>query len=129
MAEQRDLAASLLTLAGDDKAAARTLLTADAPPAIAGFHCQQAVEKALKAVLADRGGAFPHTHNLGLLVQLCDDAGAAPPESLSEIDRLTPFAVQIRYGTSHSPAVDLATAVAWAEQTLVWSVATVSSGP
>jgi HEPN domain-containing protein len=79
MASQHDLASGLLNLARDDQAAAKTLLDADSPTSIVGFHCQQAVEKALKAVLAVRGLEFPYTHNLGLLIQFCEDAGAALP--------------------------------------------------
>ncbi|HQL53970.1 MAG TPA: HEPN domain-containing protein [Phycisphaerae bacterium] len=31
---------------------------------IIGFHCQQAAEKLLKALLSELGVAFPRTHNL-----------------------------------------------------------------
>ena len=41
--------------------------------AIVGFHAQQAVEKAFKAVLAMVGAEFPFTHNIALLMQLCED--------------------------------------------------------
>lgn len=60
MATAGDLARDLLARAAEDLAAARALL--DAPgvsEAIVGFHCQQAAEKALKAVLASRGVDFP----------------------------------------------------------------------
>src|SRR5688500_3894812 len=76
MASQHDLATTLLGLAGDDLAAAKTLLDAESSPLIVGFHCQQAVERALKAVLAARGADFPYTHDVGLLIQLCEDAAA-----------------------------------------------------
>lgn len=96
MASQHDLASDLLRLAQDDYTAARTLLDADSSQAISGFHCQQAIEKALKAVLADKGWDFPYTHNLGLLIQLCEDAGSPLPAPSGDVDRLTPFAVQMR---------------------------------
>lgn len=83
MASQHDLATTLLRLAAEDHAAAKTLLDADSPPSIVGFHCQQAAEKALKAVLAVEGLDFPYTHDLGLLMQLCEDAGAALAASCS----------------------------------------------
>lgn len=63
-----------------------------------GFHAQQAVEKALKAAIAKRNEEFPFTHDIGLLMQLCQDAGLNLPVDLSEADRLTPYAAAIRYG-------------------------------
>ena len=109
MASQHDLATRLLGLAADDLAAAKTLLDAESSPLIVGFHCQQAVEKALKAVLAERGVNFPYTHDVGLLIQLCEDAAAALPEEL-HLDRLTSFAVQARYSGVQVPDLALATA-------------------
>lgn len=125
MASQRDLATNLLQVARDDRAAAATLLRAGSAPLIVGFHCQQAVEKALKAVLAVQGVEFPYTHDLALLIQLCHDAGAVLPASLGNVDRLTPFAVQVRYGTTQSPEVDLRTALSWVDQVMEWSGARV----
>lgn len=66
--------------------------------AIVGFHAQQAVEKALKAVLAFHGVEVPLTHNLAGLADLCAAEAATLPSSLAEIDRLTPFGVRLRYG-------------------------------
>jgi HEPN domain-containing protein len=129
MAGQHDLATDLVRLAAEDHAAAKTLLDADSPPSIVGFHCQQAVEKALKAVLADQGLEFPYTHNLGLLMQLCEDGGAALPIALADVDRLTPFAVQMRYGGVQSPDLDLDTALGWADQTIGWSRTQLDSSP
>lgn len=123
MADQHDLAVDLLSLARDDETAARTLIDADSPESIVGFHCQQAVEKALKAVLADAGLDFPFTHNIGLLIQLCEDTGVALPEDLADIDRLTPYAVHLRYGTVHAPTVELKIAVEWVARTLAWASA------
>jgi len=78
-------------------------------------------KKALKAVLASAGAEFPFTHNLGLLMQLCEDAGLDLPQSLSEVDMLTPYAAQVRYGSvpavtaSRSAMLDLASeATEWA---------------
>ena len=62
MASRADLARELLGLARGDEAAARAMLDSDAvSDAIIGFHSQQAVEKALKAVLAASGVDFPFT--------------------------------------------------------------------
>jgi HEPN domain-containing protein len=127
MASQHDLATTLLGLAADDLAAAKTLLDAESSGLIVGFHCQQAVEKALKAVLAVRGADFPYTHDVGLLIQLCEDAATAPPEELRDIDRLTPFAVQARYSGVQVPDLALESALAWVDETLEWSRAQLES--
>lgn len=61
-ATEDDVPSVLLGLACDDELAARALLPVKGvTDAIVGFHAQQAVEKSLKAVLAYRGVAFPHT--------------------------------------------------------------------
>lgn len=117
MASQRDLAEELLALARDDEAAARALLDVGVvTDRIVGFHAQQAVEKALKAVLAVHDVEFP----FGALAELSMNAGAALPPELSEIDQLTPFGVSLRYGALDDLVpVARTTALAWAEQTIV----------
>jgi hypothetical protein len=63
MSASADLPELLLGLARDDEFAARSLLPVEGvADSILGLHAQQAVEKALKAALASRGVAFPHTH-------------------------------------------------------------------
>jgi len=44
------------------------------PMVVACFHCQQAVEKSLKAFLAARDIPFLYRHDLGYLLDLCHDA-------------------------------------------------------
>ncbi len=64
MAGPADLARQLLELAAADELAARTLSdAAGISDAIVGFHAQQSVEKALKAVLASHEIEFPFTHD------------------------------------------------------------------
>ena len=84
-------------------------------------HCQQGVEKARKAVLAARSVDFPFTHDIGLLIQLCEDAGTPLPEALADVDRLTPFAVHMRYGAIFGPDLDLAVALGWVAETIGWA--------
>ena len=101
MADQHDLARGLLDLAHDDHVAASALLdVAAVSDAIVGFHAQQAVEKALKAVLADRGVTYPFTHDVGLLTALCADAGIDTPALLHDADLLTPYGVALRYAAT-----------------------------
>ncbi len=94
----------------------------DVLPEQMAFHAQQAVEKALKALLVDRGVDFPRTHDLQELMDLVSEIGEAVPTGLQEAVGLTPFAVQYRYPGDEDPlgaeearfAIDLAgRAVAW----------------
>jgi HEPN domain-containing protein len=64
---------------------------------IFGFHCQQACEKLLKALLSHNGIAYPRTHNLRLLMDLLADAGNGLPNELIELDMLTPYGTLFRY--------------------------------
>lgn len=122
--QQHDLALELLRLARDDLNAARLLSAhAEASDTIIGFHCQQAAEKALKAVLAEADVDFPRTHNLLHLMQLLGDHGYALPPELDDLRLLTPYAVAMRYGGTielgleRQPGLDLASeAIRWADK-------------
>jgi HEPN domain-containing protein len=61
---------------------------------IVGFHCQQAAEKYLKALLTRCQIEFPKTHDIKMLLQLAGDRVA---DSLGSAQWLTPFGVAIRY--------------------------------
>jgi HEPN domain-containing protein len=50
-----------------------TLQDADLADWPAGFHLQQAAEKALKAVLVAHGSQVPRTHDLDHLVELVEE--------------------------------------------------------
>lgn len=61
------------------------------------FHCQQCVEKYLKAYLQERGQRFPAVHDLIALLELC-----LPHDGIFELQRdllkdLTRYAVEFRY--------------------------------
>jgi HEPN domain-containing protein len=122
MSSTPDLPGDLLALAREDLAAAEALDRAervsDAP---VGFHAQQAVEKALKAAIASRGQDFPFNHDLGLLMQLCQDAGLELPAGLIDADRLTPYAAAVRYGLGDPGAVATADALHWAALAIEWA--------
>jgi HEPN domain-containing protein len=66
------------------------------PDEIFGLHAQQAVEKALKAWLAQRDQDIPRTHNLRLLLVRLNQSGEDVTWEWDFID-LTAFAVQFRY--------------------------------
>jgi HEPN domain-containing protein len=62
-----------------------------------GFHCQQAAEKLLEALLSRLGAPFRKTHDLRELMDLLTDRGQPLPEQLAELDQFTPYAVVFRY--------------------------------
>ncbi|MDX6538289.1 MAG: hypothetical protein QOD37_2630 [Gaiellales bacterium] len=103
----RDHARLLLRKAYEDEVAVRKLADdAEIADAVVGFHAQQAVEKALKAVLAASGRSYPWTHDLRHLIELLADAEASLPEDLLEVRRLTPWAAEFRYGASIDEPLD-----------------------
>jgi HEPN domain-containing protein len=126
MADHRDLARELLVRARDDELAAQALLrVGEVSDVIVAFHAQQAVEKALKAALASIGAEFPFTHDLGLLMQLCEDADLDLPNSLAEADLLTPYAAQLRYGSPQSATVSRVQALEFATEARSWAASLV----
>jgi HEPN domain-containing protein len=62
-----------------------------------GFHCQQAVEKYVKALLTYYQVEFPKTHKIGELLLLLSTANREAAEALAGTDWLTPFGVEVRY--------------------------------
>jgi HEPN domain-containing protein len=122
MGGEHELARQLLDRAADDVIAAGTLLEVDAvSDAIIGFHAQQAVEKALKAVLTVRGIDYPFTHDLELLAALCERAGMTLPSDLADVPRLSPYATRLRYGDISADTVNRATALRWGRGAVSWA--------
>ena len=70
----------------------KTLLTYGAT-----FHAQQCAEKYLKALLVARGQVFPRIHDLAALSDLCLRNGIIIPVDQDALERLTAYAVQVRY--------------------------------
>jgi HEPN domain-containing protein len=62
-----------------------------------GFHCQQAAEKLLKALLSAAGGTFRKTHDLAVRLGNLSEAGVQLPPEFDAIDALTPFGSVYRY--------------------------------
>ena len=61
------------------------------------FHAQQAVEKALKAVLLRKSIRFPAIHDIEELVQIGRQEGVQFPDWAEDLASLTPYAVETRY--------------------------------
>ena len=64
---------------------------------VIGFHCQQAAEKMLKALLSDLGASFHKTHELGALMESLAHCGEPLPPDFETLDALTPFGAVYRY--------------------------------
>jgi len=92
--------AEWLARAQADLAAVELLLKFDEyPTAILAFHCQQVVEKSLKAFLTARNAPFLFRHDLAYLLDLCSEVDPSFEELEPEISGLTPYAVDGRYPT------------------------------
>ncbi|MDY7030811.1 MAG: HEPN domain-containing protein, partial [Thermodesulfobacteriota bacterium] len=61
------------------------------------FHCQQTVEKYLKAFLVYHQIYFPKTHRIMDLLELCATKDSSFKVELENADNLTDYAVEIRY--------------------------------
>ena len=61
------------------------------------FHAQQAAEKYLKAVLAERVTRFPKVHDLTRLLDLIDPAINELSAMRADLDALSRLSVQVRY--------------------------------
>ena len=96
--KQREQAILLVKKAADDEALLDEILSSrQVSDEIFGFHCQQATEKLLKALLSLLNVGYPRTHNLRLLMDLLADAGQPLPKDFSELDILTPYGTLFRY--------------------------------
>ena len=71
----------------------------------ATFHAQQCVEKYLKALLLSCRQAFPRTHDLIALHDLCMRNSISVPVDQDKLERLAAYAVQVRY-PGEDPTLD-----------------------
>jgi len=98
-----------LQKAESDIKVARHILEMDDPPTDAiCFHCQQAIEKYLKAFLTYHDVRVKKTHDLGILLKMCLEMDKEFESMDKEkIASLTSFAVEIRYPDEiYTPTID-----------------------
>jgi HEPN domain-containing protein len=93
----REIVTEWMRHARSDMAIARMVENDEIAPEIIAFHAQQAVEKALKALLIQRQVDFPRTHVIGVLIGLCKECGYKIEENLEEATTLSRYAVASRY--------------------------------
>lgn len=120
---QQELARLLLQKARQDFDAARNFSAADKiADEIIGFHAQQAIEKALKAILTCAGVEFEFTHDLALLLEEVEKLGHKSPATSDDVEELTPFAVQFRYSIlGEDEPFDRQAAAQLAEKFVEWA--------
>lgn len=122
LSPESDQAEFLLRKAAEDEAVLTALAdNEDISDAVLGFHAQQAVEKAMKAVLAALGDDYPWTHDLQLLLRRLEDADVEVPASVSEARRLAPWAVEFRYGETIDAALDRGATASLVGDVLSWA--------
>ncbi|MGQ0592176.1 MAG: HEPN domain-containing protein [Gammaproteobacteria bacterium] len=90
------------------------------------FHAQQAVEKALKAVLTIKQSDFRRTHDLEEPANLLGDTGVAVPFAPRDFRRLNPFAVEFRYDDEGIALTTREEADCMVKRTLRWAAEIVS---
>jgi HEPN domain-containing protein len=125
MSEFKHQALSLMRKASEDLYAA-TRLGKDSGASLwtVGFHAQQAVEKALKAVLIKRGIRYPFTHDIKALIELLNKAALPLPPHAKDLPYLTPFGTLFRYEDEEwglPESVNLNRMLDWAETTVAWA--------
>ena len=119
---EKSVARLLLESARQDENAVVALSKApDIGDTIVGFHAQQAVEKALKAVLSSSGIVFRRTHDIAELLDLLSDSGLPPPPEAETLDELNPYAVEARYGLVDLSGLDRQAIQVTIRQVLAWT--------
>lgn len=94
-----DLTREWLGMAGQDLDVARHLYETffPRPLEIVCYHCQQAAEKAVKAVLVCEGASVPRSHDVSYLLGRLPQGRAVDDGLLDAADALTPYGVAVRY--------------------------------
>lgn len=92
------------------------------------FDAQQAVEKALKALLVSRGVQVPRTHAISELITAVAQLGFEIPADVHEASALTDYAVAARYPGPFEPVLvdEYERAVATAAVVVSWVTGIVS---
>jgi len=119
----RDLANLLLRKAREDAHLVRSVgVDPEAADWAVGFHAQQAVEKALKAVLTALGVRHGKTHDLDELLKLVAGTQVVTPEWAAEAAALNPFGVLLRYAEIDiDQPLDRAAVIPLVERIIAWA--------
>lgn len=129
-AGEHDLALELMHRAEEDLSTVQAMLgVTPIADAVVSLHAQQAVERALKAVLAAGQLEYPFTHDIDALAELCEAAGSTLPSELDEADLLTPYAVAARYDQAPQATVRREEAERFAKAAVTWARQVIDGEP
>jgi len=111
-----------LRFADSDLDLARTQLTGNVMIEALCFHAQQAVEKAIKAVLVHFDVPVPRTHVIEIVIDKAEQK-VEIPKFVREAANLTPYASVTRYPGDYEPRTDadLLDAIQKAEKVVIWA--------
>ncbi|MCK9422144.1 MAG: HEPN domain-containing protein [Bacteroidales bacterium] len=86
------------------------------------FHCQQVIEKTLKAYLVFLDIDFKPVHDLGYLITLIGTKDPSIDEFYDAVDEISRFAVQIRYPDTiiHLTQKEISAALDLADQIFIF---------
>ena len=91
------------------------------PLEIIAFHCQQTVEKYLKAYLVSKGEEPDKTHDIGILIRRAEGFDPEFASLSSSCVALTDYAVKVRYpGASVIDEKTVAQAIAIADEAIAF---------
>lgn len=94
------------------------------PLEIICYHCQQAAEKAIKAVIVAYGapGGLPKKHNLSFLLEQMKNVVDIPEVYYDYSDALTPYGIMIRYPSElYITDKNVTEAIKYAEELVAWA--------
>jgi HEPN domain-containing protein len=108
MSDKFDLVRGWLVKAHSDLTTGNLVADGDGPYDTGCFHAQQAIEKALKALLALHEQPIPRTHDLEELQHLCLQIAAMPELAKLDLTEASDYAVQVRYDLEFWPSQAMA---------------------
>jgi HEPN domain-containing protein len=109
--------------AGDEAALVKLADDHEVPDDVLGFHAQQAVEKLIKAVLANGGVEYPRVHDIAYLIVVLQDHGIEAPPDVPKLEALTPWGANLRYEEVREATLNRGEAVAAVEAVRRWAEA------
>lgn len=104
MKTQSDLVRGWIAKAESDLMTAEFMARGPGPYDTACFHCQQVVERYLKAVLSHHSTPFPFVHDIRVLARLVVSVDARLDLTQSDVTDLTKYAVELRYDNDFWPS-------------------------
>ncbi len=129
---EKELAGLLMQKVDQDEYVLRRLAEdPQAPNEILGFHAQQSVEKRMKAVLACNGIVYRRTHDILELIDILNDNNLPFPQELETVQKLTRYAVELRYGAplpSQTPLLMSALLLEYAFHVRLWAENLIATG-